>query len=192
MTLLCVIFFLIKRLRSTRPFKWRHVKITWKSWNRSWTALLCRASGHQVSWRYKMTDASVSVPKSLHFGNSADASYSPSSRHVLIWWHDKNSPHSSQLAWLAEKGWRNVYLLLSSQNLIYKCWGLYDWTDKGSLAVFWIQLREKSLQYTCKGSRCFDQTEPNSEATFSNLKVMHSKGFVGQACNTEHTLRVAF
>lgn len=54
------------------------------------------------------------------------------------------------------------------------------WLDRqGSLAVFWIQLRRKSIQYTCKENRCFHQTEPNSEATFSNLKVMYSKGHVG-------------
>lgn len=168
------------------------MKITWKNWNRSWTALLCQPSGHQVSWRYKMTDASVNGPKSLQFGNSADASRSPSSPHALIWWHDRSSSHSSLLAWLAGRGWRSVDLLLSSQNLIYKCWSLCAWTDKGSLAVFWIQPREESLQYTCKGNRCFYQTEPSSEATFSNLKVMHSKGYVGHRLQQCVLCTVAF
>lgn len=39
------------------------------------------------------------------------------------------------MALLAEKGWRIVDLLLSAQSLIYKCWGVYDRSEKGSLAV---------------------------------------------------------
>lgn len=123
----------------------------WESWSHFWTALLCQASGQQVSWSYEMTDAFVNVPTSLNGGILQMPLTFPLLN--MLWFDDMLRAALTAIEWPHWLGWGDWMQACCCQpKLDLQVLDRLRLAGKGCGES---QMRKTSWQRTYQGNRCF-------------------------------------